>query len=254
MDIKVVTLNIWLGGTLQEEYLQFLKAQDADILLLQEVNNGEDAKLKPQYRSMQVLKQQLKYPYEIFVPEYLDITHTDGKAQTGNAILSKFPITSSDITDFLPYTEEYQDVEGNYHNCPYNMLHVTLDTPVGKLEVFNMHGVWDLDGDNFSPLRQKMSKLVISAVEGKERVILAGDTNARPTNKAMVAIGEHLRSVFGHELKSTFNMRHKENPGYATSVVDAMYVSSDIEVLEHDCPDVNVSDHMPLTARLRVKS
>ncbi len=252
MDIKVVTLNIWLGGILQEEFLSFLKEQDADVLLLQEVHNGTDPTLKPQFRTMQILKEQLGYPHEVFAPEYLDITETDGQFQVGNAILSKFPITNSDITDFIPYSETYNNVEGNYHNCPYNMLHATLDTPAGEVNVFNMHGVWDLNGDNPGPLRQKMSKLVVAAISDKPRVILAGDTNARPTNPVMQDIAKQLHSVFGDELRSTFNMRHKDNPGYASSAVDMMFVSDDIKVLGHDCPDVNISDHMPLVATVRV--
>jgi endonuclease/exonuclease/phosphatase family metal-dependent hydrolase len=252
MTIKVVSLNIWFGGLLQDKVMAFLEAQDADIVVLQEVFNGEDPTLAVQHRTVQVLKERLGLPYEKFAPEYRDYDQTGGKAQVGNAIFSRFPITSSTITAFIPYTEDYRDVPGNIHNCPCSLQHATLDTPVGKVNVFNIHGVWDLNGDNLSPLRQKMSNLVIDAIKDKKNVILAGDTNAKPTNKAMIAIEQHLKSVFGHELTTTFNMRHKDNPGYATAVVDMMFVSPNIQVIEHECPDVDVSDHMPLRATLEI--
>lgn len=235
-----------------EDVIAFIKAKNPDILLLQEVLNGEDPEFEPQHRTMQVLQEAFGFPYEHFAPEYLEIDETGGNAQVGNAVLSKFPITSSDIKEFIPYTEEYHNVEGNYHNCPYNLQHVVLDTPVGEVNVFNIHGVWDLDGDSFSPLRQKMSNIVLDAIEGKANVILAGDTNAKSTNKAMLAVGEKLHSVFGQELKTTFNMRRKDNPGYATAAVDMMFVSPTIKVVAHDCPDVDISDHLPLTATLEI--
>jgi len=252
MTIKVVSLNMWFGGQLQDNIMAFLEAQAADIVLLQEVFNGEDPALAAQHRTMQVVRERLGLPYQNFAAEYRDNDQTNGKAQVGNAIFTRFPITSSAITAFIPYTETYRDVPGNYHNCPYNLQHVALDTPAGEVNVYNMHGVWDLNGDNYSPLRQKMSAMVIDAIAGKQNVILAGDTNAKPTNKAMIAIEAHLKSVFGRELATTFNMRHKDNPGYATAAVDMMFVSSDIRVARHECPNVDVSDHLPLTATLEI--
>jgi endonuclease/exonuclease/phosphatase family metal-dependent hydrolase len=58
--------------------------------------------------------------------------------------------------------------------------------------------------------------------------------------------------VFGEELKTTFNMKHKDNPGYATAAVDMMFISPDIKVSEKACPEVDVSDHLPLVVQLLV--
>jgi endonuclease/exonuclease/phosphatase family metal-dependent hydrolase len=66
----------------------------------------------------------------------------------------------------------------------------------------------------------------------------------------MRAIEEHLTSVFGNSLTTTFNMRRKENPGYATAAVDLMYISNDLRVTGKDCPDVDISDHLPLVVTL----
>ena len=109
-----------------------------------------------------------------------------------------------------------------------------------------------MDGDNFSDKRRKMSDVIVNAVKDKQQVILAGDTNAKPTNQAVTAIEAHLHSVFGHELTTSFNMRRKDNLGYATAVVDLMFVSPDIHVFSHECPDVDISDHLPLIAELEL--
>ncbi|MBI3620306.1 endonuclease/exonuclease/phosphatase family protein [Candidatus Roizmanbacteria bacterium] len=40
MKLKFLNLNIWLGGMLFRSALKFLKAENADIITLQEVYNG----------------------------------------------------------------------------------------------------------------------------------------------------------------------------------------------------------------------
>jgi len=250
MIIKVVSLNLWHGGALFDDILPFLAEQDADIVLLQEVFNGEDRELPAQRRSMQILREKLNYPYDDFAAAFRDFDHTNGKAQRGDAILSKLPITARNNVFFSEggYSETYRDVPGNYANCPRELEHVTLQTEVGKIDIFNLQGIWDMDGDNDSPARQKMSETILREIADKKYVILGGDTNARPTNPAILRIEKELKNVFAGELTSTFNMRRKTNPGYATSVVDMVLVSPNITVLEKSCPDIDVSDHLPLIA------
>lgn len=254
MDIRFISLNVWLGGKMLEPLLSFLKEQNADIIALQEVYNGEDVSLERQYRSMQVLKEVLDYPYEAFIADYRDFDRTYGRAQRGNAVLSKFPVQSNDAVFFNePYSETYRDVPGNYQNCPRDLQHVVLQTPIGLLDVYNIQGVWDIDGDNYSEERKRMADIVIESVKEKSRVILAGDTNAKPSNQAIVRIESHVKNVFPEPLATTFNMRRKDNPGYATAAVDMILVSPSFEVLRADCPDVDISDHLPLLADLRIR-
>ena len=246
MIIKIISLNIWLGGYLQDSAMSFLKAQDADLVVLQEVFNGEDTTLNPRYRTLQLLKAKLGLPYESFAPDY---DQPDKNAQIGNAIISRFPISARVTGDFF-----YRSEDGNSNNInhSYNLQHVVINTPMHDLDLFNLHGVWDLEGDKFSLKRQAMSSHILEAVKDKKRVILAGDTNARPTNKAITIIGEHLESVFGNKLTTTFNMKHKDNEGYASSAVDMMFVSPSVRVIEHNCLDVDISDHLPLVMTVAI--
>ncbi|HKR82118.1 MAG TPA: endonuclease/exonuclease/phosphatase family protein [Candidatus Saccharimonadales bacterium] len=255
MKLKVVTLNLWLGGLLLEDVIKFLQRQDADIVLLQEVFNGTDATLAPRFRSMQVLQQRLpQYVAQDFAAAYRDFDHTNGKAQRGGAILSKFPIIERNVA-FLAgaYSETYRDIPEQYADCPRELEHVVVRTPTGNVNIYNMQGVWDLDGDNYSERRQKMADVVLAAVQGKSHIILGGDTNAKPTNQAIKRIETELESVFKDELTSSFNMRRKDNPGYATAVVDMLFVSRrDMHVISHECPDVDISDHLPLVMEVEV--
>lgn len=252
MEVKFICLNLWQGGNLFDSILRFLREENADVIALQEVYDGKDAALADKYRSIEVVKQHLGPAYHFdFAPAFLD-NRKEGKIVQGNAVFSRFPIKSSDVTFFNePYREDYTEVPENFPSCPRNLEHVTLQTDAGDINIFNLQGVWDLDGDNYSERRQMMSEKIIEAVKGKTNVILAGDTNSKPTNKAMRNIEHHLVSVFGDTLKSSFNMRRKTNPGYATAAVDLMYVSPDVQVLSRECRDIDISDHLPLIAKLR---
>jgi endonuclease/exonuclease/phosphatase family metal-dependent hydrolase len=252
MTVKILSLNTW-HSILLNDILDFLRQEDADILLLQEVYDGKDSDLEPKYRTFDIVKEQLNYPATDFASAVIDNADKI-KVRQGNAIFSKFPITSQKVTFFNePYSEDYAGTPETYPTCPRNLQHVVLETPIGEVNVFNLQGVWDLDGDNYSERRQKMSQVIIDNVKNKPNVLLAGDTNAKPTNKAMRNIEQHLNSVFGNDLKTTFNMRRKDNPGYATAAVDLMYVSPNIEVLDRKCPDVDISDHLPIMATLQIK-
>jgi endonuclease/exonuclease/phosphatase family metal-dependent hydrolase len=252
MNIKVVCLNLWRGGVLLDGILKFLVAEDADVLFLQEVYAATDPTLPDNYRSLEVLQAALQYPYYDFAPAVLDRL-PEAKVDNGNAIFSKFPITAHDTVFFNePYGERDALDPKTYPGTPRNLQKVVIDVANQPVSLFNLQGVWDLDGDNYSPKRQHMSEVIIEAIAHQPQVILAGDTNARTTNKAILAIEDHLSSVFARELDTTFNMRRKDNPGYATSSVDMIFVSPTITVLEKSCPDVDISDHLPLIASLRL--
>jgi endonuclease/exonuclease/phosphatase family metal-dependent hydrolase len=253
MKIKVICLNLWQGGNLLGGILKFLKAENADVLFLQEVYNANDPKLPAKYRSIDVLQAELNYPYYDFAPAVLD-KFPQAKVQGGNAIFSRFPIMTGKSLFFSePYGERDLFDPKGFSTPPRNLQEVTIKVNDKLVNLFNFQGVWDLDGDNYSPERRHMSQVIIEAIANKSNVILAGDTNARPTNKAIIEIEAHLTSVFAHELQTSFNMRRKDNPGYATSCVDMIFVSPNIKIIKKSCPNIDISDHLPLVATLDIK-
>lgn len=251
MKIKCVCLNLWHGHLLPAS-LRFLKEQSADIVLLQEVNNSTDQAMSENYRSLSVLVNGLGYPYQDFSPAVIN-NYEAGKVEEGNAILSRFPIIDHDVQLLSGAFKEVKPYDrAEFPVWPRNLQHVVVNADGIELNLYNFQGVWDLDGDNDSPQRQQMVDILLKSTKDKANVILAGDTNAKPTNPAMRRLEAELKSVFGDELESTFNMRRKTNPGYATAAVDLMYISPDISVVEKSCPDVDISDHLPLVVTLEV--
>jgi endonuclease/exonuclease/phosphatase family metal-dependent hydrolase len=255
MAIKIISLNLWWGGHLFPEIVEFLKTENPDIVALQEVYSSKDSSLADKYRSMERLKAALGYPHSDFAEAYKESLPT-GKVPHGNAVLSKFQINGRSFSYLAePTTDniEYKDIPEHWPIQPAPLQHVELDTSDGKVNLFNMHGVWDLDGDSYNPRRQHMVQVIITETSHKPNVIVTGDSNAKRTNQAMRELEAHLQPVFGDELVTTFNMKRKNNPGYATAAVDLMYVSPSIKVLSQACPPVDISDHLPLVVTFELQ-
>lgn len=251
MNIKFLSLNLW-HGKLIDKSVEFLAEQDADIVILQEVHGGTDPKLPPALRSFDLIKQRLNYLADDFAPGLL-FHHPEGMIPNGNAVFSKFPIVGRGLTFFNEtFNDDYYDIPENFPTYPRTLQRVVLETPVGEVNVFNFHGVWDMDGDNYSERRRHMSQVIIESIKDKPNVLLGGDTNAKHTNQSMRDIEGHLKSVFGDELATTFNMRRKDNPGYGTAAVDLLFVSPGIEILSKECLDIDISDHLPVVVMAKI--
>ena len=252
MRIKILTLNIWNGGILLDFVIYFLKKEAPEIVILQEVYNGQDPKLEKRFRTVEVFKKELSFPYYNFSPAFMD-TRRVGDIEEGNAIFSKFPIKNFDGIFFdIPYSrfdaEKHKDNASFYPRC---MQHCVLDLDSCNINLFNVHGIWGFDGKD-NKRRLEMSKIIVNEIKHKENAILAGDFNVMPNTRTIENIDRYLKNVFKGELTTTFNMKHKTNIGYATAVVDMIFVSKTMRVLDHYVSNVDVSDHLSLVCVLEI--
>jgi len=251
MKIKFVTLNIWKGGMLFDNILSFIKKEVPDVVVMQEVLNGKDSRLEKQFRTFGVFKEELGYPYSVFSPAFLN-TSSIGKIEEGNAIFSRFPIIQDKVTFFdKQYGEFNSENSKHFELIPAILQHAIISVTNAKLNVFNIHGIWGLNGKD-NETRLKMSKIIVDKIRDKQNVILAGDFNVKPNTQTIKNIEKHLKNVFKDELSTTFNTKRKGKGGYSGSVVDGIFVGSDIKVLDHYCSRVDVSDHLPLVCRIEI--
>lgn len=255
MVVKFLSLNIFEGGLLFDNILDFLHQEKPDVLALQEVNNGLDKSLSDNLRSIDVLKSVLPNFDYFFAPEIL-VRYPEGKIDIGNAIFSRYPI-SNKKTIFLsvPYGEyDLQPKDGDYSKHPKNMQCCDVSIADSQLRVCNLHGIWGLDGAD-NELRLEMGRRIVNEIKDTQKVILAGDFNLLPNTDVILDIEKHLTNVFKDELHTSFNLSRKDlvkHPGYASAVVDMVFVSPDLRVVDHRCPQVDVSDHLPLIVEIDV--
>ena len=250
MLIKVLTLNIWRGEVF-ENALEFLKKEDPDIIFLQEVYDGKESNLPPTHRLFSVLKESFPDYSGVFGAAYCDITK-HGNVECGNAILTKLKIISTQNIFFdRPYRTFDEQAQTSFQDNPQTLLLARLEVQGIIINASCVHGIWDLHGRD-TKRRLSMIDTIIDRVRNEQNVILAGDFNLNPDTVAAQKIEKHLTSVFGTTLKTTFNMKHKKSPGFATSAVDMIFVSPNIRIINKKCPDVDVSDHLPLLATLEI--
>lgn len=255
MPITILTLNIWQGGLQFDHALRFIHQVKPDILCLQEVFNGHDASSPRNYRTIEVLSEELPEYSIAFAPAFLCVT-AYGKFDQGNAIFSRFPIVHEDFAWLNHPYGEYEEypADKDWTKDPKNIQYCQVKISTEILNIFNVHGVWDMKGDD-TPARLKMSEVIIDQVKGKDKVFLSGDFNVRPNTQTIRHIEEYLRNVSDPGRETSFNLKFKDlkvSPGYATAVVDFVFVSDDLQVISCESPQVDASDHLPIVTVLEL--
>lgn len=249
MKLKLLQLNIWHGGELIDNVISFIQKENPDIITCQEVQNGDLTGVPRSLTTLKTFAEELDYSY-VFSPQILWCK--EPHIEQGLATFSRFPIELKDTVFFDTSYRYYPMVadQADWEDYPTALQYSVVQSPQGSLNIYNVHGIWGLDGED-NPSRLKMSEIIVSQIQGKENVIVAGDFNMFPNTQSIRAIERHLTSVFGTELPTTHNLSRKP-PGYGKGPVDMVFVSTDIKVLNHFCPQVDISDHMPLVAVLEV--
>ncbi len=231
--------------------IAFLKKEEPDILAAQEVYGGTDPTLEARYRSVDVLARELGLPHRFFSPAFLD--HRDiGAVEQGNCIFSRFPLRDTRTIFFdVSYDPFYVEKGADFTRTPRNLQCAAFDIRGTTVHVFNAQGIWGVDGED-NERRLRMSDVIVREVAGKPHVILAGDFNVREQTQTVRNVEKLLANVFRGELVTTFNMRRKKGPGFASAVVDMVFASRDLRVVSRAVPDVDVSDHLPLVCEFEV--
>ena len=246
MQFKFVCLNLWYGGKLFDNVVTFLGKEKPDVLALQEVYNAGVPSYPKNYRTMQELPKLLGYEFTDFAPAFMDHRPEGPVAESGNAVFSRFPIIGRKVFFYdKQYDPNYVEQKDSRF-VPRNLEHVKIEIDGKELSVFNTQGIWGFDGED-NERRLKMSETIRAQYRDKANIILCGDFNTKEHTKSMTNFEKDLKNVFKGELERSFNMRHKPaGSGFATAVVDMVYVSPNIKVVEHYSIDEDVTDHVPL--------
>lgn len=252
MKIKVICLNMWQGGKLFANIQPFITAANADILALQEVHHAEEYPHQEKWRMIGALAKILGYKYYAFAPAFAKVIHTGHQAQKGNAILSRFPITSSTAIFYdVPYNRTFTETPGDYRYTPRNLQHGEIDINGTTLHLFNTQGIWGFDGKD-NERRLNMGEIITREIAGKQPALLMGDFNVREGTQTVKKIEAHMTNVFAGKLETSFNLQHKKDSGFATAVVDMMFASPDVTVGKHYASKENVSDHLALVGEFEI--
>lgn len=248
MKFKFIHCNILNGGRLMDNLIEFLVREQPDILALQEVFDGREPTPEPRFRSIAVIKTATGLAHVSFAPTQNQVVG-DSTLPYGNAVLSRFPAAQQAVWFYdVPFQDHLVvDERRGFTRFPCNLQHVTIDLDGKPLHVFNTHGIWDRHGKD-NPRRLQMGQTIADRMAGIRPAILCGDFNVNEGTKTIDRLGERLTNVYAPDRRKTsFNVSRKpKNSGYVKAVVDFIFTTSDLKILSHRQPDVDVSDHLPL--------
>jgi len=104
MKIKFVTLNIFNGNFLAKS-IDFLKKENPEIFVLQEVSRGGVEDGEKRYRSCEIIKSEFNDYFCFYTPENYKFINKI-KVDSGNAVFSRFPILEQ---EFTYYSRQYSE-------------------------------------------------------------------------------------------------------------------------------------------------
>lgn len=253
--IKIIQINIYKGKYLGE-LINFLKGENPDIILQQEVSCGKLNYTKDKTLNLfEVIKRELGMDGAFNGDVRLE---GDENSSFGNAVLTKYPILDQKVVvlaQFRPLTfEEIEHVELIWAQVPRHVLDLVVDVSAQKVHVMSWHGAWTAPPtDTSQTLRQaNMAAKYLKSI--KEPYILGVDMNNIPQSKTVAIIDKvAINHMMGSGvLQTTHPKIHKIVPrGY---LIDYIFTSNHFKLKSISVPEVTVSDHLPVVAEVELIS
>ncbi len=207
-----------------------IKKCEADIIGLQEIRNkGQDAEYEAQAK---IIAEKLGYHYY-----FAEAIRLKGKNPYGNALISRYPITSAE-TISIP-DPEIKEYDGYYETrC---LLKATIDVGGGLNMLVSHFGL--------NPDEHKNAVETVVSHLSKERCVLMGDFNMEPNNPILIPIVQRLYDT-SHDFSSPKLSFPSDTP---TVKIDYIFVSKDLTVCCADIPEIISSDHRPHIATIEIE-
>ena len=233
-----------LGGKdTWDNILAYIHEEKPDIMFLQEVHNSKEPNVPSYLSSYEALKKEFSFPYSEYETQF-NLINENEYAPSGLAILSKFPLTKKRVLWLhgdAPIEFDIKDRE-QIPTLPRNLMHCQAEINNKIVNLMTLQGVWAPDEKELET-QKEMANKIFEYISDKNEIILGGDFNVNENTESIDLISQKLNNVFKGERVTSFNMTRKTKPGYGVAVVDFIFTSPSIKVVEHYTSDHDVSDH-----------
>lgn len=243
-ELKVLVYNVHAGKDAKgvdnlQRVADLVKATNADVALLQEVDKGT--------RRSGGVDQPATYArlsgYHVAFGRSLDY---DG-GQYGIAVMSRWPI-KRDTAIHLP-VDPPQERSGGSHE-PRVVMRALIAAPFGDLDVYNTH----IDATGDEKWRLQEIKTIIPLVKSANAgtVLLGGDFNSTPESKVQGELrASGLRDAWMSCGKGD-GMSYPANT--PTKRIDYLFLRENAECTAAEVLVTEVSDHRPVLFTLRLRN
>jgi vancomycin resistance protein VanJ len=158
-SLSVMTYNLLGWQTHSENQIEVIRQENADVVMLQELNQAMNKAIASELAA--------EYPYRILVP---------GNNVTGMGVLSKYPLYPSKLSlggDDWVGIPQIMTLEWHHRQVTLVNIHMTPSNSVSPADMKDK-----------CQRREAQAQAVVDFVQGKEAVIVAGDTNTTPLSDA----------------------------------------------------------------------
>lgn len=258
----LLSLNVALFETNNNDLYKFLIQQQPDIVCLQEVANSSDPLVNQDYLSKKTVDQATKkLKYSFFSPtwqirgfhqknfhqkENFDFDF-GGFVRSGNYIKSRFKF-SKKASIFVGQNTKIKVLDWSIwpKNQSKAVQVVDIELPdLKKIRILNYHGIWTKEKIGNEETLQACQKINQLAKEVNYPVIIVGDFNLFPDSESMKVFKDFTSLVDTHNIQTT-RPKSNELSHLKRNVVDFILVSKGIKVNSFTVLDSDVSDHLPL--------
>jgi endonuclease/exonuclease/phosphatase family metal-dependent hydrolase len=243
--MKIIQLNLWLGHIL-DAALEYVKAQDPDVLCAQEVNSAEHGNgLFASYQTHQRFSK--LFEYQFFAPTY-SYQALGETVLYGNAIYSKHPLKNPTVT-FTAGTYKENRTIGTQGFEIRNLQVCEVQYAGHALAISNHHGYHTSVQEDTADTIASMELAAKQLNQVQTPLVLCGDLNAGPGSRTLAQLEPlGLRDLtVEHHLTHTLSPAHRIKTGL---VSDYILVSPQLQIVEFRTDDVIISDHKPLVLEL----
>lgn len=245
--MKILQLNVWMGKV-EGNLRRFLSQNDFDIICMQEVfaSENQETHLSRLCFDLSQIIRASRLEHVFFSPNWSsDIA--DGSFSEGNLILSRYPFASTH-SEFINDQYREHTILGTTVRNNLNIQIAELDN---SLVVINHHGFWRPDpmGDHDTiKAFEKVAELV-QPISHHAPLVMCGDLNIVHESPAMRSLDFLQDLTSEHQVKNTLS-----GLKYDGAVpCDHILVNQQVEVKDFVVHSELVSDHLALSADIKIK-
>ncbi len=230
------------------QIIDFVKQEDVDILMFQEVSGGSLS--FDNLDCFQILQEKLDYNGDIAVAWRLA---SDPLSYFGNATFYKkrFSVVGKDVLWLKKYAEIENLQTYPIEEQPRSALSLLFDFSGKRVWTVNVHLAWGPTGED-QPHKVTQGKIFVDFMKTfREPFIISGDFNVDHSSQIVSWLSDFSRNlIVEHGITNTLNPRvHPAKHLFPKGLgVDFMFVEKTIVVKEFKAlEDKNLSDHIGLS-------
>jgi len=225
--VRLMTYNLNYGNPDPKATLDAIAAEDADIVLLQEITSEWKRALEARFAK--------QYPHRSY--------QIQARAAGGLAVLSKHKITSEDL---------WTPPRGGW----FPASRLIVDGPFGALQILNVHlrpnlegGSWIRGWHTTPPIRRREIEAYWQKIQYDLPTIVAGDFNDPPDGQAVEYLAKHGMTRVTTSGPTSWHyetVMDGQRKSLLSLDIDHVMIDSHLTAKDARVLDAGASDHRPV--------